>query len=74
MTVSGVHYSCQGMGVVHVQLPSELSSLMEMLAVSTRPLNFNFIFCINGVSTFCGVTVCHQMMCGLVLKSVPPQQ
>ena len=56
-TVSGERYSCQGTSVVNVQLPSGVYAFVEVLVVSTRPLNFNFILGMNGVSAFRGVTV-----------------
>ncbi|MPC60215.1 hypothetical protein E2C01_054254 [Portunus trituberculatus] len=56
-TVSSERYSCQGMSVVHVQLLSGMYAFVEVLVVSTRPLNFNFILGMNGVSAFRGVTV-----------------
>lgn len=56
-TVSGERYSCQGTSVVRVQLPSGVHAFVEVLVVSTRPLNFNFILGMNGVRAFRGVTV-----------------
>lgn len=56
-TVSGEQYLCEGTGVVRVQLPSGVSACVEILVVTTKPLNFNFILGMDGVRAFKGVTV-----------------
>ena len=42
---------------MRVQSPSGVPAFVEVLVGSTRPLNFNFILDMNGVSAFRGVTV-----------------
>ena len=57
MTVSGDRYWCEGTGVVEVRSQSGESVSVRVLVVSRKPLGFEFILGMNGVSALGGVTV-----------------
>lgn len=57
MTVTGERYKREGTGVVLVRLPSGAVPSVEVLVVSTKPLNLSFILGMNVVKVFGGVTV-----------------
>ena len=56
-TVSGERYWCEGTGVVSVRLRSGESVDVNVLVVARKPLGFDFILGMNGVSSLGGVTV-----------------
>ena len=56
-TVSGEQYWCEGTGVVSVRLRSGESVSVDVLVAARKPLGFEFILGMNGVSAFGGVTV-----------------
>ncbi|KAK4294952.1 hypothetical protein Pmani_032459 [Petrolisthes manimaculis] len=57
-TVSGEFYECMGTGVVQVQLPSGVSVSLNVIVVPSKPLNFDFILGMNGITALHGVRVC----------------
>ena len=50
MTVSGDRYWCEGTGEVEVRLQSGESVSVRVLVVPRKPLNFEFILRMNGVT------------------------
>ena len=56
-TVSGERYWCEGTGEVSVRLQSGKSVSVAVLVVARKPLGFDFILGMNGVSALGGVTV-----------------
>ena len=57
MTVSGDRYWCEGTGVVEVRSQSGDAVSVRVLVVSRKPLGFEFILGMNGVSALGGVAV-----------------
>ncbi|KAK3880555.1 hypothetical protein Pcinc_014951 [Petrolisthes cinctipes] len=81
-TMSGERYVCDGTGTLSVQLKSGVSSQVEVLVLSARPLNFDFILGMNAVLIFKGVTVRtpndvkfgvdEVVQCGMVERPLNP--
>ena len=57
MTVSGHRQRCEGVGRVKLRVCHGSSVVVDVYAVDFKPLGFEFIMGINGISALGGVTI-----------------
>lgn len=57
VTVSGETTECLGVGHVFIELPKHRSVKVDVLVVKFRPIGFDFILGMNGITSLGGVSV-----------------
>ena len=57
MTVSGERQRCEGVGRVKLRVGNGSSVVVDVYVVDFKPLGFEFILGINGISALGGVTI-----------------
>ena len=57
MTVSGERQRCEGVGCVKLRVGNGSSVVVDLYVVDFKPLGFDFILGINGISALGGVTI-----------------
>ena len=61
MTTSGQRQHCEGVGRVQLRVSSGDSVVVDVYVVDFKPLGFDFILGINGISALGGVTIFHSL-------------
>ena len=61
MTMSGERQRCEGVGRVQLRVCNGDSVVVDVYVVDFKPLGFEFILGVNGISALGGVTISHSL-------------